>query len=86
MKSIYNTKPPLYYDDRVKIKTQIEKIGTKSMIVHQFIYRENDKTLCNQARFVLVCVENGFQSTPIPSNLINAFQKGPVTPVQPPEK
>jgi len=67
-------KAPVFYDDVIDIVSRVEKIGSRSIIVNQAMYRQGEEQPCNQARFVMVCVGEGFKTCTIPAKLIHAHQ------------
>ncbi|MGM0418279.1 MAG: acyl-CoA thioesterase [Thermodesulfobacteriota bacterium] len=68
---------PLHYDEETVIVSKVEKIGTKSIVFDQKIYKENMQILCNEAKFVMVCIGLSFKAEKIPEVLKNAFKNGP---------
>ena len=49
---------PVYYDELIEIITKVKKIGTKSLIFDQVLYKEQRQQLCNTATFALVCTNS----------------------------
>lgn len=68
---------PIHYDEETIIVTKVKKIGSKSIIFDQKIYKNNMEILCNEAKYTLVCIGFGFTSEKIPQELREAIKNGP---------
>jgi len=66
-------KKPIFYDELIEIITKIEKVGEKSLIFNQVIYKDQRKQLCNTARSVIVCTK-ARKAEPLPKELVNAIK------------
>jgi acyl-CoA thioester hydrolase len=70
---------PLYYDEETTIVSRVEKIGSRSIVFDQRIYKDKMSTLANESKFIMVCIDNTFRSSSIPASLKKAFENGPVS-------
>ena len=68
---------PLLYDEKTIIVSKVEKIGSRSIIFDQKIYKDNMNLLCNESKFIMVCIDNKFKASSIPDGLKQAFIHGP---------
>ena len=66
-------KKPIHYDELIEIITKIEKIGTKSLIFDQVIYKNQRELKCNTARFAVVCTKSR-KSQPLPEEFVHAIK------------
>jgi acyl-CoA thioester hydrolase len=67
-------KAPVFYDELIEIITTIEKIGTKSLIFNQAIYKDKRNQLCNTARSVIVCTK-ARKAEPLPTEFVAAMKE-----------
>jgi len=65
---------PIHYDELIEIITKVEKIGTKSLVFDQVIYKNQRTLLCTTARFVTVCTKVR-KSESLPDELVNAIKR-----------
>jgi len=68
---------PLLYDEKTIIVSKVEKIGSRSILFDQKIYKNNMTLLCNESKFIMVCINNTFKASSIPETLKQAFIHGP---------
>ena len=64
---------PVFYDELIEIVTKVEKIGTKSLVFDQVIYKDHGAQLCNTAKFAVVCTQSR-KSEPLPEEFVNAIK------------
>lgn len=69
---------PLHYDEETIIVSTIDKIGSRSIVFDQKIYKDKMTLLCNEAKFVMVCIDSSFKASSIPEGLKKAFIHGPL--------
>ncbi|MCK5311206.1 MAG: acyl-CoA thioesterase [Desulfobacteraceae bacterium] len=65
---------PVYYDELIEIITKVKKIGTKSLIFDQMLYKEQRQQLCNTATFALVCTNSSRKPVSLPEELKAAIK------------
>ena len=65
---------PIHYDELIEIVTKVEKIGAKSLVFDQVIYKDHRKQLCTTARIVTVCTKTR-KSEPLPGEFVNAIKR-----------
>ena len=66
---------PLRYGDTVHCKLWIESVGNSS-VVWKYQYRNQDETLCWEARIVTVCVDmQTFEKRDVPDDIADALRK-----------
>jgi len=66
---------PLRYGDTVHCKLWIESVGNSS-VVWKYQYRNQDETLCWEARVVTVCVDmQTFEKRDVPGEIADALRK-----------
>ncbi len=54
---------PLRYDEVVQVVTGVKKIGSRSLVLHQRIFRDGGRELCTEATISMVCVT--FEGKPV---------------------
>ena len=59
---------PLCYDEEVQITTSVNKIGSRSIILHQEIIRPEKEELCTEATINMVCVTFEGKPTLLPDD------------------
>jgi acyl-CoA thioester hydrolase len=64
---------PIHYDELIEIITKVEKIGTKSLVFDQVIYKNQKELKCNTARFVVVCTKLR-KSAPLPEEFVSTIK------------
>ncbi|MCB9481699.1 MAG: acyl-CoA thioesterase [Desulfobacteraceae bacterium] len=69
---------PVHYDEETVIVSKIEKISSRTILFHQLMYKNNMSLLCNEAKFVMVCIDNSFKASSVPEGLKKAFENGPL--------
>jgi len=69
---------PLYYDEETVIVSKVEKIGFRSILFDQKIYKDTMNLLCNESKFIMVCIDSTFKTSSIPQALKQAFTNGPI--------
>ena len=66
---------PLRYGDTVHCKLWIESVGNSS-VVWRYQYRNQDETLCWEARVVTVCVDmQSFEKRDVPDEIADALRE-----------
>src|SRR3989344_4223814 len=69
-------KHPAQYNDKILIKTKIEKVGNSSIKFYYEIMKQNDKKLLAEGYTVNVFVnKKTMKSVPIPKNLRNKLEE-----------
>lgn len=56
---------PVFYPDTVRATSEIVEVGNTSLVVRQRLYSEQQRTLCAEARMVIVVIEDA-TGTPVP--------------------
>lgn len=69
---------PVHYDEETIIVSKIKKIGSRTIVFDQRIYKNNMSLLCNEAEFVMVCIDSLFKASSVPDVLKKAFEHGPI--------
>jgi acyl-CoA thioester hydrolase len=67
-------KKPVHYDEVIEIITRVKKIGTKSLIFDQELYKEKRQKLCNIATSALVCIDSSRTPAVLPEEFVNAIK------------
>ncbi|MHB1492574.1 MAG: acyl-CoA thioesterase [Thermoplasmataceae archaeon] len=60
---------PIYYEDKPRILTEIEKVGTTSVSFKHTILRQGDDAILSSGKTVIVWVDRGGKKQQIPEHI-----------------